>query len=81
MVLFPPPFYFVFDISNSYRTYKIISSYELARPVMGIIFLVYVYLCASKNYIFAVSLFSYSRMDVPEARVSEDGVCCKIVLL
>ena len=40
MVLFPPPFYFVFDISNSYRTYKIISSYELARPVMGTIFLV-----------------------------------------
>ena len=25
---------------TSYRTYKIISSYELARPVMGIIFLV-----------------------------------------
>ena len=25
---------------NPYRTYKIISSYELARPVMGIIFLV-----------------------------------------
>ena len=26
---------------TSYRTYKIISSYELARPVMGTIFLVY----------------------------------------
>ena len=25
---------------NSYRTYKIISSYELARPVMGTMFLV-----------------------------------------
>ena len=25
---------------TSYRTYKIISSYELARPVMGTIFLV-----------------------------------------
>ena len=25
---------------TSYRTYKIISSYELTRPVMGIIFLV-----------------------------------------
>ena len=25
----------------SYRTYKIISSYELARPIMGTIFLVY----------------------------------------
>ena len=37
---FLPPFYFVFDISTSSRTYKIISSYELARPVMGTIFLV-----------------------------------------
>ena len=27
---------------TSYRTYKIISSYELARPVMGTIFLVYI---------------------------------------
>ena len=26
---------------TSYRTYKIISSYELARPIMGTIFLVY----------------------------------------
>ena len=39
MVLFPPPFYFVFD---TYRTYKIISSCELARPVMGTT-LVYIY--------------------------------------
>ena len=30
---------------TSYRTYKIISSYELARPVMGTIFLVYIYIC------------------------------------
>ena len=31
----------LFSISQtSYRTYKIISSYELARPVMGTIFLV-----------------------------------------
>ena len=36
VVLFPPPFYF----ETSYRTYKIISSYELARPVVGTIFLV-----------------------------------------
>ena len=28
---------------TSYRTYKIISSYELARPVMGTIFLVNVH--------------------------------------
>ena len=29
---------------TSYRTYKIISSYELARPLMGTIFLVYIYI-------------------------------------
>ena len=29
---------------TSYHTYKIISSYELARPIMGTIFLVYVYI-------------------------------------
>ena len=28
---------------TSYRTYKIISSYELARPIMGTIFLVFFY--------------------------------------
>ena len=35
-----------------YRTYKIISSYELARPVMGTIFLVslmYVYMCVCRG--------------------------------
>ena len=33
---------------TSYRTYKIISSYELARPVMGTFFLVYImYVCLS----------------------------------
>ena len=33
----------LFSISQtSYRTYKIISSYELARPVMGTIFLEYI---------------------------------------
>ena len=37
---------------TSYRTYKIISSYEFARPVMGTIFLVYVgmsYACRMSN--------------------------------
>ena len=40
MVLFPPPFYFDFDISNflSYKQNKV--NYEFARPVMGTIFLV-----------------------------------------
>ena len=42
MVLFPPPFYFVLKTQTSYRTYKTISSNELARPVMGTIFLVVV---------------------------------------
>ena len=30
---------------TSYRTYKIISSYELARHIMGTIFLVNIYIC------------------------------------
>ena len=37
MVLFPPTFYFVFYISN---LLSYIHSYELARPIMGTIFLV-----------------------------------------
>ena len=34
---------FFFLSQTSYRTYKLISSYELARPIMGTIFLVYIY--------------------------------------
>ena len=40
MVLFPPPFYFVYDISNLLSYIQNISSNELAHPVMGTIFLV-----------------------------------------
>ena len=40
VVLFPPPFYLFFISQTSYHTHKLISSYELARPVMGTIFLV-----------------------------------------
>ena len=40
VVLFPPPFYFVFDISNLLSYIQNISSNDLARPVMGTIFLV-----------------------------------------
>ena len=40
MVLFPPPFYFVFDISNLLSYIQNNFSYELARPLMGTIFLV-----------------------------------------
>ena len=49
MVLFPSPFYFVFDIPNLLSSYKIISSYELARPVMGTIFLVNIYIQVKKK--------------------------------
>ena len=34
---------------TSYRTYKIISSYELARPIMGTIFLVYMLLASERS--------------------------------
>ena len=37
VVLFPPPFYFVYDISNHLSYIPNISSNELARPVMGTI--------------------------------------------
>ena len=58
MVLFPPPFYFVFDISNHLSYLQNNFSYELARPIMGTIFLVshvygnsrlllYMYICTS----------------------------------
>ena len=40
MVLFPPPFCFVFDISNLLSCIQNNFSYELARPIMGTIFLV-----------------------------------------
>ena len=37
---------------TSYRTYKIISSYELARPIMGTIFLVYTVLPDYRDHFF-----------------------------
>ena len=40
VVLFRPPFYFVFDISNLLSYIQNNFSYELARPIMGTIFLV-----------------------------------------
>ena len=40
MVPFPPPFYFVFYISNFLSYIENNFSYELARPIMGTIFLV-----------------------------------------
>ena len=43
MVLFPPPFYFVYDISNLLSYIQNNFSYELARHIMGTIFLVTIY--------------------------------------
>ena len=40
MVLFPTPFYFVYYISNLLSYIQNNFSYELARPIMGTIFLV-----------------------------------------
>ena len=45
VVLFPPPFYFVFYISNLLSFIQNNFSYELARPIMGTIFLVNIYIC------------------------------------
>ena len=52
-----------FISQTSYRTYKIISSYELARPIMGTIFLVYsIYIRDSQlNRPESVSLASLAR--------------------
>ena len=44
MVLFPPPFYFVFYISSLLSYIQNNFSYELARPIMGTIFLVNIYI-------------------------------------
>ena len=43
VVLFPPPFYFVFYISNLLSYIQNNFSYELARLIMGTIFLVIIY--------------------------------------
>ena len=55
-------FFFIFQ--TSYRTYKIISSYDLARPIMGTIFLVIynIYIRDSRlNRQESVSLASLAR--------------------
>ena len=36
---------------TSYRTYKIISGYELARPIMGTIFLVIIFIMERANFV------------------------------
>ena len=44
---------------TSYRTYKIISSNELARHVMGTIFLVYIYLFYTSYSYNSISQYAY----------------------
>ena len=60
MVLFPPPFYFVFDISNLLSYIQNNFSYELARPIMGTFFLVIIY-DSRLNRPESVSLASLAR--------------------
>ena len=56
MVLFPPPFYFVFDISNLLSYIQNNFSYELARPIMGTIFLVSVLMTTKQIQVLEKSL-------------------------
>ena len=49
MVLFPPPFFFVFDISNLLSYIQNNFSYELARPIMGTIFLVIIIMLKNRK--------------------------------
>ena len=53
VVLLPPPFYLVFDISNLLSYIQNNFSYELARPIMGTIFLVYyiLYIVRAKKFV------------------------------
>ena len=62
MVLFPPPFYFVFYISNLLSYIQNNFSYELARPIMGTIFLVYfccLVLCETCHCFGSFSIMSF----------------------
>ena len=49
VVLFPPPFYFVFYISNHLSNIQNNLSYELAPPIMGTIFLVIMFMNKSQE--------------------------------
>ena len=70
MVLFPPPFYFVFDISNLLSYIKNISSNELACPVMGTIFLVYIYMRTSVSNTHACECFVNEIQELRKGRLS-----------
>ena len=58
VVLFRPPFYFVFDISNLLSYIQNNFSYELARPIMGTIFLVIIIIIIIIIIHFFVRVFS-----------------------
>ena len=66
MVLFPPPFYFVFDISNLLSYIQNNFSYELARPIMGTIFLVLI-VKFKKNSRLLVSFASLAELYIVRA--------------
>ena len=58
VILFPPPFYFVFYISNLLSFIQNNFSYELARLIMGTIFLVYIiHVCTMYVYKYSVDMF------------------------
>ena len=64
MVLFPPPFYFVFYISNLLSYIQNNFSYELARPIMGTIFLVVILIKFSRLLVSFASLAEFYIMYV-----------------
>ena len=63
-----------FISQTSYRTYKIISSYELARPIMGTIFLV-----RMSVYARIIKISVYAR--IIRINVSWCCVCLVLVVL
>ena len=75
MVLFPPPFYFDFDISILLSYIQNNFSYELARPIMGTIFLViyicvcmYVHVCEFMYVHVCMFMYVFMCRVVPKAR-------------
>ena len=63
---------------TSYRTYKIISSYELARPVMGTIFLVIIMMTHFFRWVFSVCTEAIATSLIPLDTILPD-VCAFII--
>ena len=81
MVLFPPPFYFVFYISNLLSYIQNNFSYELARPIMGTIFLVMIIgerakrarhsqVCSIENRGYIIYIYIYTMVAAVTAAVT-----------